>query len=228
MKILDVIDLGLVEYEEAHILQKGILAEKKRSGGNDCILLTEHPNVFTIGRSGSRENIFAEETERPGERVRVVEADRGGDVTFHGPGQLVAYPLFDLNAHTKDVRRFIKNLERVLELSALEYGLTADRHKQYTGLWVDGKKIGFIGIGVSGWVTYHGLSINANVDLKYFSMIRACGIDGLKVGSIKSMLKRSVEISPLKETLLKSCREVFGFDYLRRREKKTLRDAVMA
>jgi lipoate-protein ligase B len=213
MKILNVIDLNIRSYKETYFLQKKILTTKKKFRGEDYIILVEHPNIFTIGRSGSRDNVLVDAELLNGNGLRIIDADRGGDVTFHGIGQLVAYPIFDLTRHIKDIRLFIKNLERVFALTVCEYGLAADREKKYTGLWVNGYKIGFIGIGISNWITYHGVSINANVDLKYFSMIRPCGIDNLQVSSLQKILARDVDINLLKDILIEKYCEVFGFEH---------------
>lgn len=213
MKTLAILDLGTLSYEDAYFLQRKLLSEKKLNKSGDYLLLVEHLNIFTIGRLGSRENIISDERLLNESGLRIIEADRGGDITFHGFGQVVAYPIFDLRNHTKDVRLFIKNIERVLELAVSAFGITADREKRYTGLWVDGEKIGFIGIGVSNWITYHGLSINANVDLKYFSMIRPCGIENLKVSSLQKILNKDIDLAYLKNILAEKCCEVFGFEH---------------
>ena len=212
MKTLKIIDLGTAPYEGAYFLQKKILREKRQNSCEDYIILVEHPSIFTIGRSGSRENILADEDLLNASGLKIIEVDRGGDITFHGIGQLVAYPIFDLRSHIKDVRLFLKNLELLLALTISEYGLAADIKKRYTGLWVNGSKIGFIGIGLSQWITYHGISINANVGLEYFSMIKPCGIDNLRVSSLGKILNRQIDLNFLKDVLIEKCCEVFGFE----------------
>ena len=216
MKTLNIIDLGIAPYEDAYFLQKKIVRDKKLNRCEDCIILVEHPNIFTIGRSGSRNNILIDEDFLNDNGLKIIEVDRGGDITFHGIGQLVAYPIFDLRNHIKDVRLFIRSLERIFELTISEYGLVANREKSYTGLWVNRNKIGFIGIGISNWITYHGISINANVDLKYFSMIKPCGIDNLKISSLQKILNRDIDINLLKDILIERCCEVFGFERFHR------------
>lgn len=213
MKILKVIDLGITPYEDAYFLQKKILSEKKQARCDDCMLLAEHPNIFTIGRGGSRDNILVDEVRLNNSGLKIIEVDRGGDITFHGIGQLVAYPVFDLRRHIKDIRLFIRRLERILELTISEYGLEGNREKGHTGLWVNKDKIAFIGIGISNWITYHGISINANVDLKYFSMIRPCGIDNLQVSSLRKILNKDIDLNLLKDILIKKCCEVFDFEH---------------
>jgi lipoate-protein ligase B len=213
---LGIIDLGTSSYEKTYELQRSLVANKKSNECEDYILLVEHPNVFTIGRRGSRKNVLVGEGVLAKNDLKIVDADRGGGITFHGIGQLVIYPIFDLLKHDKDVRRYIKSLERVLELAVSNYGLAADREKKYTGLWVNGKKVGFIGIGVSHWISYHGISINANVDLTYFSMIKPCGLNNLKVSSLKEILNRQIDFCSLKNIFIKNFLEVFGFESWRK------------
>lgn len=214
MKTLGVIDIGTQPYERTYLLQKKIVANKKLKRCQDYIILAEHHNIFTIGRRSLRSNILVDETVLDASGLKIIEVDRGGDITFHGIGQLVAYPIFDLRNHSKDIRIFIRNLERILELTISEYGLCADKEKRYTGLWVNGNKIGFIGVGISNWITFHGISINANVDLKYFSMIKPCGIDDLQVSSLRKFLNRNINLESLKDIFIKKCCEVFGFESL--------------
>ncbi|MEA3305811.1 MAG: lipoyl(octanoyl) transferase LipB [Candidatus Omnitrophota bacterium] len=212
MKPLNVIDLGVCSYKDTYAIQKKILAEKKIYDYGDFLILVEHPNVFTIGRSGSRKNILADEDFLKKEGIDVIETDRGGDITFHGIGQLVAYPLFDLRNHGRNIRLFIEKLERLLILVVSGYGIKACGGRKHTGVWIGGGKIGFIGIGISNWITYHGASLNTNVDLKYFSMIKPCGIDGLSVTSLKDCLNRRIDPAFLKKSISEKFCEVFGFD----------------
>ena len=222
MKMLNIMDLGTRSYEETYQLQKILLARKKKTELEDYILLVEHYNVFTIGRRGSRKNLLVNERILDKHNLKIVNVDRGGDITFHGIGQLVIYPIFDLTKHARDIRLFIKNLERVLELTISEYGLTAESEEKRTGLWVKGEKIGFIGIGISNWITYHGISINANVDLSYFSMIKPCGIDNLRVGSLHKILKQDIDLYSLKSLSIKHFSEVFGFESWYRRSEDAI------
>jgi len=224
MRSLKIADLGLLSYRTAYAIQLDILAEKRRTGGEDYLLFVEHPNVFTIGRTGSRDNLFVDEAVLKEKGIDVIDIDRGGDITFHGPGQLVAYPILDLRGHTKDVRLYIRNLLRVAELSVAEYGLRVDGGNRGTGLWVNGEKIGFLGIGISRWVTFHGMSINADVDLGFFSMIRPCGLEDLRVGSLRRLLNRHIDRGRLKNTVKEKFCDVFGFEHT----KTCAPDAFMA
>lgn len=212
MKSIGTIDLGILSFEETYILQKKILEKKRCGTRDDYLIFVEHPNIFTIGRTGSEKNILVNRDFLNRNGIKVIKTDRGGDVTFHGIGQLVCYPIFDLRNHFKDLGLFIEKLECVLGLALSDFGIDAVRDGEFTGIWAGGEKIGFIGIGVSSWITFHGISINANVDLKYFSMIRPCGIDGLKVGSMQNILKARVDIGFLKNSIYKKFCEVFGFD----------------
>lgn len=224
MRSLNVIDLDVLPYEDTYFIQKQILAKKKPRPCEDYMLLVEHPAVLTIGRSGTKKNLLVDEVFLSKNDLKIVEIDRGGDITFHGIGQVVVYPIFDLRNHIKDVRLFIKNLEYALELSVSEYGLTADKEKKYSGLWVRGDKIGFIGIAISNWITYHGVSINANVNLEYFSTIRPCGIDNLRISSLQKILNKDVDLKLLKAIIVKKFCEVFGFD----RSYRCPQDAALA
>lgn len=221
--IIRIVDLGIALYEETYLLQRKIVTEKKINRSDDCLILVEHPNIFTIGRSGKEENILVTEDVLGDNGLKTIKVDRGGDITFHGFGQLVAYPIFDLRNYIKDIRFFIKSLESILGFVVSEYGLVADKGNNHTGLWVDGKKVGFIGIGISDWITYHGVSINANVDLKYFSMIKPCGIDNLEVSSLQKILNRDIDLKSLKDLFIEKCCEVFCIE----RSYRCAEDAFM-
>jgi len=213
MTPLKVIDLGIAPYNEAYSLQKAILAGKKRGRTlRDYLILVEHPNILTIGRKGSKNNILIDDSSLKNEALDVIYVDRGGDITFHGIGQVVAYPIFDLRNHIKDIRAFIGRLEKVISLTLKTYGIESDINNENTGVWAEGGKIGFIGIGLSNWITYHGISLNANVDLRYFSMIKPCGIEGVRVTSLEKILNKRIDTDSLKVTLVKNFCEVFNFE----------------
>ena len=213
MKTLNIIDLGSKSYQCARDIQKRICENIKSGLSGDALILVEHPNVITIGSAGKINNIIAADETISNMGFEILRTDRGGDVTLHAPGQIVAYPLFDLRRHKKDIRRFIKKLERVFELTAKSFNLIRDRSIDLTGLWVDGKKIGFIGIGIRHWITFHGMSLNVNNDLGHFSTIKPCGIDGLTVTSLSELLGKPVSIEYTKNIISDKFCEVFGFDY---------------
>ena len=196
------IDLGLTGYKEAYKIQREISGEVADGIREDTLIITEHKSVITIGRAGSRNNIFKTEG------IEVLNIDRGGDVTYHGPGQLIAYPIFKLKSKAKDIHGFLRFLEEVGIDFLSKYGIKAEAKFGLRGIWVKDKKVGSIGIGVKKWVTYHGMAININPDLKPFSFIKPCGIDGVKITSLEALLKERVDIEDAKLKLRKSFKEI--------------------
>lgn len=210
-----VIDLGLIEYPEAYKVQKKILEERKRNEVPDTLLILQHPDVITVGRGGNENNILASEEELRAKGIIVHKVDRGGDVTFHGPGQLVAYPIFNLKEQVKDVHLYLRKLEEVVIEFLKKYKVKGLRRQGVTGVWVEPKnnqKIASIGIGLSSWVTYHGVSIKINADLNKFSLIRPCGMDSHKITSLNQLLLETVNIIEAKERLLEAFKAVFNLE----------------
>jgi lipoate-protein ligase B len=207
-----VIDLEMVEYQKAYRIQKEILEERKRGKVFDTLLLLEHPSVITIGRASSGKNILVSKEELKRLSIMIYRTDRGGDVTFHGPGQLVAYSIFDLKEQTKDVHLYLRKLEEVVIQFLKEYELRGLRQYGLTGVWVDGQKIASIVIGVSNWVTYHGLATNVNTDLDKFLLIKPCGIDNCKITSLTQLLRKTVSIPEAKGRLVKAFEKVFNLE----------------
>jgi lipoate-protein ligase B len=199
----------LVDYEKAYSFQKDLLERRIRGEVPDTLILLEHEPVFTVGRSGSAENILLTDEERIAEDIDLREVDRGGGVTYHGPGQVVAYPVFDLNGHGKDVHRFIRSLEEVVIGVLNGYGLSARRIAGFTGVWVGEKKIASIGIGVRKWVSFHGLSLNVAPEMRHFSFINPCGLDSGKMTSMKELLERDVSIMEVQEVMIEKFGEIF-------------------
>jgi lipoate-protein ligase B len=202
------IDLGLSCYKEAYRAQCEIRDKVANGNCENTLVLTEHKSVITIGRKGSADNLF-----RTGEflarlGIEVLNIDRGGDITYHCPGQLVAYPIFKLENEAKDIHGFLRFLEEVGINFLSKYGVEAGRMPGARGVWVNGAKIGSIGIGVKKWVTYHGMAININPDLKPFSFIKPCGIDGVKITSLENLLKGKTDIDDAKRRLKNSFEEV--------------------
>ena len=203
-----VIDLGLTDFSDAYRFQLELL--DKVSGGicEDTLLITEHNPVITIGRKGKEDSLLRSREFLASRGIDIFNIDRGGDVTYHGPGQIVAYPIFKLENESRDIHRFLSFLEEVGYHFLSQYGLVAEKKQGLRGVWVAEKKIGFIGIGVKKWTTYHGLSININLDLAPFSFIRPCGIDGIDIISLKEELRRKVDIENAKDRLKASFKEV--------------------
>jgi len=169
-------DLGRMDYAEASELQRALVDQRKRGEIPDQFLMVEHPHTITLGRNGHMENLLAREEilERAG--VAFHETDRGGDITYHGPGQIVGYPILDLRGWKRDVVAYVRAIEQVIIDALADFGLTARRVQGMTGVWVDGAKIAAIGVHVSRWVTSHGFALNTNTDLSYFQYIVPCGL----------------------------------------------------
>ncbi len=178
------IDLGVIPYREAFLLQKQDVMRIKQGDSSDVLYLLEHPHVFTIGRNASVDAITADHRLIESRGVEIVETDRGGDVTYHGPGQLVGYPLFALEESRRDIRRFVFDLEAALIDTLRDFGIAGERHPEHRGVWTEGRKIASIGIRISRWVTCHGFALNVGTDLSYFDLMTPCGIDGVQMTSI--------------------------------------------
>ena len=205
-----VLDLGLVSYEKAYYLQKRLHKFRREGKTDDVLILLEHEPVVTMGRRGKKDNILVSDEFLQNKGIRVFEIDRGGDVTFHCPGQLVGYPILDLNFHGKNIHRYLRNLEEVIIRSLKVYGIDGQRIENHTGVWVGDRKVASIGIGVKGWVTFHGFSLNINSDLSYFSLIRPCGFEGKMVTSLSEILGRPVEPKDFRRKLIEQFAEVFN------------------
>jgi len=179
------VPLGQLGYEQALELQRN-LARDRISGAipQDLLLLVEHPPVVTLGRSSKQKHLVASPEFLQSKGVELFEVERGGDVTFHGPGQLVGYPIIDLKRHRQDLHWYLRKIEEALINSLDDYGIPGERNTAYTGVWTRGKKIASIGVHARDWVTWHGFALNATTDLSYFDLIVPCGIDGVVMTSI--------------------------------------------
>lgn len=204
--ICDVEGLGRIDYAAALDLQRERVAARKADRIPDTLLLLEHPHVYTLGRNARRENILASSERLTRIGAAVFETDRGGDVTYHGPGQLVGYPIFDLNRHRRDVRWYMRSLEEVFIRVAAGYGIQAGRIDGLTGVWVGEAKLVAMGVHISRWVTSHGFAFNVNTDLSYFERIVPCGLPDKGVTSLGKLLSRRVELEDAAERVV----EVFG------------------
>ena len=186
MRSCELRELGRIRYADALALQRELVHSRKQGIVPDQLLLLEHPHVITLGRNAKSENLLAsdEALERAG--IALHETDRGGDVTYHGPGQLVGYPIIDLREWKRDVVGYVRALEQVLIDTLAEFGLEAARVKGLTGVWVGGRKIAALGVHISRWVTSHGFALNVTTDLSYFQYIVPCGLT-LPVTSMEQM-----------------------------------------
>jgi lipoyl(octanoyl) transferase len=197
-------------YIEALALQREVAAA--RIAGDipqDVLLLVEHPPVVTLGRSAKAQNIVCSAEFLAARGVELHEVERGGDVTFHGPGQLVGYPIFDLKRHTRDLHWYLRKVEEALIDAVDDLGIRADRHAGLTGVWTSGRKIASIGVHARDWVTWHGFALNVTTDLSYFDLIVPCGIDGVVMTSLARELGTAPEMAAVERIVAAAFGEVF-------------------
>jgi lipoyl(octanoyl) transferase len=200
-----------VPYAEALAMQRGLVEDRKADRVRDVLLLVEHPHVLTLGvrGDGGRAHILAEAGVLAARGVEVFEAGRGGDVTYHGPGQVVGYPIIDLKPDRCDVHRYVRDLEEVLIRTAADYGVTGTRVDGLTGVWVGREKVAAIGVRISRWVTSHGFALNVTTDLDYFNLIVPCGIADRGVTSLEQLLGRSIDLAEVEARIAAHFSRVF-------------------
>lgn len=211
--------LGLVPYDKALEIQLDLLERRRREEIEDTLLLLEHPPTFTIGRRGNMGNLLAAEEYLAKEGIKLEVISRGGDITFHGPGQLVGYPIMDLNKMGRDVHKYLRALEEVIISALADYSIEARRIEKVTGVWVKWHKIASIGVGVKRWITYHGFALNVNTDLSYFDNIVPCGIPDVQMTSVQRWLakREKIDMADAEDSIVKAFSEVFS-----RRHTKTI------
>jgi lipoyl(octanoyl) transferase len=228
MKELLVVDLGLVEYGAAWEMQRRVAAARKAGAIPDVLLLCEHPHVITLGRSGNISNLRAPDHLLRQMGVSFFEANRGGDITYHGPGQLVGYPILNLAEIRRDVAWYMRSLEEAMIRATAEFGVASGRVAGRTGVWVDVtigsatenevkemtdvEKLAAIGVHLSRWITSHGFAYNVSTDLGYFDLIVPCGIAGKRATSLEKLLGRGVEIKEVAPRVATHLGEIFGLD----------------
>ena len=230
-----VVDLGLVGYREAWELQKRVVAARKAAAIEDVLLFCEHPHVITLGRSGRRQNLLASENVLRQKGVEYFETSRGGDITYHGPGQIVGYPILDLGAIKRDVVWYVRMLEEAMIRASAELGIKAQREPGKTGIWVElpassqktpplapAEKLAAIGVHISRWVTSHGFAYNVSTDLRYFDLIVPCGIAERRATSLEKVLGRRVELAEVRLQLAKALCGVFGLEMQSMRREELL------
>lgn len=232
MKKVNVNDIGLIDYAKAWRYQEALhkrlvnrkitlrkYPNKPLKHLNHQLLFCEHNLVYTLGKNGVADNLLFDTAELEKQGIQFFKINRGGDITHHGPGQLVMYPILDLDEFFTDIHKYLRFLEEAVILTLSDFGITATRYEGYTGVWLDPKtprerKICAMGIRCSRWVTMHGIALNVNNDLRYFNGIIPCGIEGKAVTSIEKELGEKVEITEVKSHLMKHLQTLFGFDYV--------------
>jgi lipoyl(octanoyl) transferase len=209
-----VVDLGLVPYGRACELQRQAVDARKNGAIPDVLLLCEHPHVITLGRNGKREHLRAANQLLEQMKVEFSATDRGGDITYHGPGQVVGYPILDLAEHRRDVRWFVERLEEIMIRTTADFGAAAERIAGRHGIWVETprgeEKLASLGVHLSRWVTSHGFAYNVSTDLRYFDLIVPCGIADKRVTSLEQLLGRAVSSGEVQPRLVTHFGEVFS------------------
>jgi lipoyl(octanoyl) transferase len=208
--------LGLVGYADGLALQRALVEERRAERIGDTLLLLEHPPVITLGvkGDGGRANILATDARLVELGIAVSETGRGGDVTYHGPGQIVGYPILDLRPDRCDVHRYVRDLEEVMIRTCADYGVSAGRIKGLTGAWLTADKIGAIGVRISRWITSHGFAFNVSTALDHFQLIVPCGISDRGVTSLEKATGRPVPLAEAEDALVRHFCEVFGASIL--------------
>jgi lipoate-protein ligase B len=212
MKQLLVVNIGRSKYADAWELQKQIFSARLAQRIGDVLLLTEHDPVFTLGKGADENHLLANELELNEKKIDMFWIDRGGDVTFHGPGQIVGYPILDLNQHYLDIHRYLRELEEMIIRTLNDYGIDAGREKEFTGVWVKNEKIAALGVKVSKWITMHGFAFNVSTDLSFFDRIIPCGIFHKGVTSLQQVLGKTIEIADVHQYLVKHFSNIFAYE----------------
>jgi lipoyl(octanoyl) transferase len=232
VKSCRIIELGLIGYAEAYALQKRIVAARKVDAVGDVLLLCEHPHVITQGRNGKREHLLVSDSVLRQRNVEFYETSRGGDITYHGPGQLVGYPILNLGGIRKDVVWYVRMLEEAMIRTTADFGVEAYRVEGRTGIWVttpgSQEKLGAIGVHISRWVTSHGFAYNVSTDLRYFDLIVPCGIAGRKATSLGKLLGRAVHVSGVAPRMARHLGEVLGLEMETRSREELFAELEMA
>jgi len=232
MKPCLVVDLGLTPYRAAWELQRRVVAARKAQALPDVLLLCEHPHVITLGRNGKSEHLRASEHLLRQMNVEFYPTDRGGDITYHGPGQLVGYPILDLAAIRRDVAWYVRQLEEATIRATADFGLRATRVPGRTGVWVEApgageEKLAAIGVHISRWVTSHGFAYNVATDLRYFDLIVPCGIPDKRPTSLERLLGRPVKVAELIPRIAERFGEVFALE-MQPAARKALEESLHA
>jgi lipoate-protein ligase B len=217
-----IIDLGLIDYERAWDLQHQLWSRRVEEELPDVLLFLEHPHVITLGRRGNRSHLIVSPEVLEAMKIPLFHVERGGDVTYHGPGQIVVYPVFNLKDYGYRLVRYVSQLEEVILSVLKDFGIDGRRDPLNRGVWVNGEKIASVGVAIKRWVSFHGLSLNYETDLKYFELINPCGLEGKKMTSMSKILRKEISRGHLVERVGFYFKEIFERDW----EEKSLEEVM--
>jgi lipoate-protein ligase B len=217
-----IIDLGLLDYQKAWDLQHRLWSKRVEGELPDLLLILEHPHVITLGRRGNRSHLIASPEVLEAMKIPILHVERGGDVTYHGPGQMVVYPILDLKEYGYRLIRYIGQLEEVILCALKDAGIEGRRDPLNRGVWVDGEKIASVGVAIKRWVSFHGFSLNYETNLKYFELINPCGLKGKKMTTMAKILGTEISRERLIERISFHFKQIFERDW----EEKDLKDLI--
>jgi len=222
MKSCEIYRLGICPYDKAYSIQKETLEERVNNKRGDVLFLLEHPSTITIGKSGHIENVVVSKEKLRENNIKLYFIDRGGDVTYHGPGQLIGYPIIDLEAANLNFHEFIFNIEEVLIETLQELNITSYRKENYRGVWTDKGKIASIGLRIIKTVSMHGFALNVNPYLNCINYIIPCGLTNVRMTSVSEMLKQDIPINLVMDTCEKNFAKIFGYNIVKKEAYDTL------
>lgn len=219
-------DLGFIDYKDAWDIQKSIHQSRAENKIDDIFFLLEHPHTYTLGKTADKKNLVGDKKYLDENNISVYDIDRGGDITYHGPGQIVGYPIINLTNWKQDTHKYLRSIEEIIIRVCNEYGLDAKRIEKLTGVWIDDRKICAIGIKVSRWITMHGFAFNINTDLNLFNGIIPCGISDKQVTSLSKELNREIILTQVKEKIIHHFMNEFNYSQIELKSKNEIMDLV--
>jgi lipoyl(octanoyl) transferase len=219
-------DLESIDYKEAWDLQRSIHQLRVENKTDDIFFMLEHQHTYTLGKTADKQNLVGDKKYLTDNNIAVYDIDRGGDITYHGPGQIVGYPIINLTNWKQDTHKYLRAIEEVILKVCAEYGLNGSRVDKYTGVWIEDRKICAIGIKVSRWITMHGFAFNVNTDLKLFNGIVPCGISDKAVTSLSKELKKEMKISEVKEKIIHHFSNIFCYKQIEFKLKEEILSLV--
>ncbi|MBK7630110.1 MAG: lipoyl(octanoyl) transferase LipB [Ignavibacteriales bacterium] len=219
-------DLDSIDYKEAWDLQKNIHLLRVENKIDDVFFILEHPHTYTLGKTADKQNLVGDQNYLKDNKISVYDIDRGGDITYHGPGQIVGYPIINLTNWKQDTHKYLRAIEEVIIQVCADYGLNGSRVDKYTGVWIADRKICAIGIKVSRWITMHGFAFNINTDLNLFNGIIPCGISDKAVTSLSKESQKEIIIKEVKEKIIHHFSKVFNYNQIEFKSKEDILSLV--